>query len=135
MTCCLASRALAAAILIAAAAFNAAAQASNQTPSPTWALTVDLGAFVRGNRAAIASWLRHNAYGDTEPKKCGFNLLIEPVCDPPVRYPRMSESGDLARLATIQRRLSARAAIEVAVASEQSGVAKGRCNDQASPKD
>ena len=47
----------------------------------------------------------------------------------------MSESGDLARLATIQWRLSARTAIEVAVASEQSGVAQGRCNDQASPKD
>ena len=134
MTRFLISRTFAAAILLASAAARAAAQASTQAPPATWTLTLELGAFVQGNRAAIANWLRHNSYGATQ-QQCGFNLLVEPVCDPPVTYPQVSESGVLARLATVERRMSARTALAVAAATEQSGVIRGRCNDQASPKD
>src|ERR1044071_308757 len=100
-----------------------------------WIVTINAGAFVQGNRQAITSWLRHNSYGAAEPKRCGFNLHLESVCDAPVSYPRVSESGIVGGLASIQRRITDRTAIELLVATEQSGVATGRCNDQALPKD
>ena len=130
----LASRTFTAAVLLAGAAIGAAAQASARAPQPTWTLTVDLGAFAWGNRAAIVNWLRHNSYGASE-QVCGFDIHIEPICDPVVRYPRVSDSGIIARMATVERRISARTGFAVAVSTEQGGVVRGRCNDSATPKD
>jgi hypothetical protein len=131
----LASRTLAIAAASVAATHGATAQSSNHEPPAAWAVTIDVGAFVQGNRQAIASWLRDNAYGATEPKHCGFTLHLEPVCDAATSYPRVSNSGIVGGLVTVRRRITDRTAIELGLATEQSGVATGRCNVQGLPKD
>jgi hypothetical protein len=130
-----AARTLAIAVASLVATHGATAQPSNHAAPAAWAVTVNLGVFVQGNRQAIASWLRDNAYGVAEPKRCGFNLHLESVCDAPVSYPRVSNSGIVGGLATIRRRITDRTGVELAVATEQSGVATGRCNVQSLPKD
>jgi hypothetical protein len=131
----IACRTLAIAALSMAAVANAGAQSPTNGPPSPWSVTLDVGAFVQGNRTAITNWLRRNAYGTTEPKRCGFTLHLESVCDAPVSYPQVSNSGIIGGLAIIRRKISTRTAIEVGAATEQSGVATGRCNNQASPKD
>jgi hypothetical protein len=127
------------AVLIALASVSvpvsASAQSSHPTQPPAWTVTLDLGAFIQGNRQAVTNWLRHNSYGSAEPRHCGFNAHFEPICDAPVSYPRVSGSGIVGGVASIRRTITDRTAVELFAATEQSGVATGRCDDQASPKD
>lgn len=105
-----------------------------QAQSP-WTFTVDVGGFVQGNRAAVTTWLSRNAYGVAEPRHCGFDLLFRPKCDEAVKYPQVSASGIVAGFASVRRTLSNRWSAELVAATEQSGVATGRCDDLATPKD
>jgi hypothetical protein len=126
-------------IVVAVAALGVARGALGQsTPLPrptTWSFTIDVGGFIEGNRRAVTSWLRHNAYGVAEPERCGFDLHLARVCDDPVEYPRVSESGIVAGMGSVRRTLSDRWSVELAGATEQGGVATGRCDDLATPKD
>jgi hypothetical protein len=128
---------VAASIGVAQGAFAQAAStpASTQTPQSPWSITVDVGGFVQGNRAAITSWLSRNAYGVAEPRHCGFDFFFRPACDDAVNYPQVSASGILAGLVSVRRKLSDRWGAEVLAATEQSGAVTGRCDDLASPKD
>ena len=111
-----------------------AMQAQAPSPSP-WSFTVDVGGFVQGNRASVMSWLSRNAYGVAEPKHCGFDRLFRPACDDAVKYPQVSASGVVAGFASVRRKFSNRWSTELVAATEQSGVATGRCDDLATPKD
>lgn len=128
------------ALAIAAASLGVTRVAAAQ-PSPThapagkWSFTIDVGGFVEGNGHAVTSWLRRNAYGVTEPKQCGFDILLSPVCDDGAKYPRVEGSGILAGMASVRRGLSDRWSVELLAATEQGGVATGRCDDLAVPKD
>jgi hypothetical protein len=125
---------------IAVASLGVVRFAVAQTPPPQarespWSFTIDLGGFVQGNRAAITSWLSRNAYGVAEPRRCGFDQLFRPACDDAVKYPQVSESGIIAGFVSVRRELSRRWSAELLAATEQSGVATGRCDDLATPKD
>jgi len=105
-------------------------------PQPSvWTFTIEGGGFVEGNRHAVTSWLRRNSYGVAEPKHCGVDVLISLVCGDAVQYPRVEDSGVIAGIASVRRRLSNRWSLELSAATEQSGVATGRCDDLATPKD
>jgi hypothetical protein len=114
---------------------SARAQSSRDPRSSAWAVTLDVGAFLQGNKQAVAHWLRHNGYGITQPKQCGFDLLLRPTCEPAVNYPQVAESGIVAGVVSIRRTLTNRFSLELLAATEQSGAALGRCDDLAVPKD
>lgn len=123
---------------IAIVSLGVAREASAQSPTPRpqpspWSFTINVGGFVEGNRHAVTSWLRRNGYGVAEPKHCGFDILIALVCDDAVQYPRVEDSGIVAGMASVRRVLSDRWSVELFAATEQSGVATGRCDDQAIP--
>jgi len=111
------------------------AQDIRHPPPSAWAVTLELGGFVRGNGAAVTRWLRDNAYGVAEPKHCGFDIIFRTVCDAAVSYPRTSGSGVLAVMGSIRRRLTDRVSLSLFGASEQAGTVTGRCDDLAVPKD
>jgi hypothetical protein len=110
-------------------------QSSRDPRSSAWALTLDVGAFVHGNKQAVSHWLRRNGYGVTQPKQCGFDILLRPTCEPAVNYPQVAESGIVAGVVSIRRTLTQRFSLELLGATEQSGAALGRCDDLAVPKD
>ena len=112
----------------------AIAQTPTEHPS-AWTISLAMGDYARGNRAAVTRWLSANGYGVPEPKQCGFDVVLRAVCDPPVPYPKVSESGVIGWTLGIERTLTPRASIEVFAATEQSGTAIGRCDDGATPRD
>jgi len=114
---------------------GACAQPSARQHAPDWSFTLDVGGFVQGNGQAVTNWLRDNAYGVAEPRHCGFDHLFRAACDDAVKYPRTSGAGYVGGLASVRRGFSERWSAELFAATEQSGVATGRCDDQASPKD
>ena len=118
-----------------ALARGAPAQSSRDPRSAAWAVTLDVGAFVQGNKHAVAQWLRRNGYGVEQPKRCGFDILLRPTCEPAVSYPRVAESGVVAGVVSIRRTVTQRFSLELLGATEQSGAALGRCDDEAVPKD
>lgn len=128
-------RIAAASIGVARGALGQAASAPAPAPQSPWSITIDVGGFVQGNRAAIASWLSRNAYGVPEPRHCGFDFFFRPACDDAVNYPTVSGSGLLGGLVSVRRKVSDRWGAEVLAATEQSGVVTGRCDDLALPKD
>jgi len=130
-----ARRACAIAVASFGVEISASAQSSIPATVPAWTMTLDLGAFVEGNRQAVTNWLRHNSYGIAEPRHCGFDFHLQPSCDAGVNYPRVSGSGIVGGVASVRRRITNRTAVEVFAATEQSGVATGRCDDEASPRD
>ena len=102
---------------------------------PVWSVDVSLGGFARGNRSAVTKWLSRNGYGAPEPSHCSFDVLLQSVCDPPVRYPQVSGSPIVGWTIGVRRALSERLSVEVQAASEQSGTVIGRCDDAATPRD
>lgn len=129
------SRTIAAAISLLALAGSLHAQERARPRLPTWAVTLELGGFVRGNGAAVSQWLRDNAYGVPEPKHCGFDIIFRTVCDDAVSYPRTSGSGIFAVMGSVRRRFGERLSLALFGASEQAGTVTGRCDDLAVPKD
>jgi hypothetical protein len=125
----------AASLGVARGAFAQTIQTTPTSAQSTWSFTVDVGGFVQGNRAAVTSWLSRNAYGVAEPRHCGFDLFFRPACEDAVKYPRVSSSGIVAGFASVRRKVSNRWSAEFVAATEQSGVATGRCDDLATPKD
>src|SRR5262249_53538026 len=125
-------------VVAALAAANVAAAALAHAQSPgredTWAVSATVGGYVEGNRHAVSRWLEHNGYGVSDQPPCTYNVLFEKTCDPPDTYPRVTHSGVLGWEIAVRRTLSERVSAEVAIASEQSGTALGRCDDQASPR-
>ncbi len=111
------------------------AWAQDQPRPSAWEFTVSIGGYARGNRAAVTSWLAHNAYGSPEPKHCGFDSIFRTVCDDPVAYPKTSHSDLLGWTLGVGRRVTDRLAIDVFGATEQSGTVVGRCDDLATPRD
>jgi hypothetical protein len=104
-------------------------------PDPVWSVDVSLGGFAPGNRSAVTHWLARNGYGAPEPKHCGFDLLLQSVCDPPDPYPKVSGSQVLGWTIGVRRVLSDRVSVELLAATEQSGTVVGRCDDSATPRD
>jgi len=129
------SRALTIAAALLGVARGASAQPASRSEPATWTFTLDGGGFVEGNGHAVTTWLRHNAYGVAEPKHCGVDLLIAFSCGDPVEYPRVRDSGLAAGIVSIRRTVSDRWAVELFGATEQGGIATGRCDDLATPKD
>jgi hypothetical protein len=124
-------------VAAALAAFTSAslAQSPPRDGPPAWSVSVSLGDFARGNRTAVTNWLTANGYGVAEPPQCGFDVILQRVCDPPVTYPRVSESEHIGWTLGVGRRINSHASVEVLGATEQSGSAIGRCDDNATPKD
>jgi hypothetical protein len=110
------------------------AQAPRSEPS-AWTFTIDGGGFIEGNRQAVTSWLRRNSYGVAEPRHCGVDALISLVCGDPEAYPRVRDSGVAAGIVSVRRLVSDRWSVELFAATEQGGIATGRCDDLATPKD
>jgi hypothetical protein len=127
------------ALLIAAATLAVASGARGQTMArphrPAWSFTIDVGGFVEGNRVAVTSWLARNAYGTLDPGLCGFDPHFQRVCDDAVQYPQASGGSIVAGIASVRRTLSDRWSAELFGATEQAGVATGRCDDSATPRD
>jgi hypothetical protein len=127
------------AMVIAATSLGVARGASGQTAArlhvPAWSFTIDVGGFVEGNRGAVRSWLARNSYGALDPGLCGFDLLFRRQCDDAVQYPQVSGGSIVAAVASVRRTISNRWSAELFAATEQSGVATGRCEDSASPRD
>jgi hypothetical protein len=127
------------ALLIAAASLGVARGARGQAVArpqrPAWSFTIDVGGFVEGNRGAVTSWLARNAYGTLDPGLCGFDLLFRRQCDDAVQYPQASGGSIVAGIASVRRTLSDRWSAELFAATEQAGVATGRCDDSATPRD
>src|SRR2546430_12988639 len=69
------------------------AQSGPDEAQPSWVFTGTLGGYALGNKVAVTNWLRRNGYGFTDPPHCGFTVLLESRCDPPVKYPQVSASG------------------------------------------
>jgi len=124
-------------ILAAAASLVAANRAWGQTAPhpPAWSFTIDVGGFVEGNRGAVTSWLTRNSYGTLDPGLCGFDPHFQRVCDDAVQYPQVSGGSIVAAVASVRRVLSDRWSAELFAATEQAGVATGRCEDSATPRD
>ncbi len=122
------------AIALLGVARGALAQSAGVHPA-TWSFTLDVGGFLVGNRSAVTTWLRRNSYGVAEPQHCGFDIIFRPKCDAAVEYPQVSASGIVAGMASVRRRLTERVSVELFAATEQAGVATGRCDDLAVPKD
>lgn len=112
-----------------------AANAQPASHQPTWSFSVTLGGYAVGNRSAIATWLSRNGYGTTEPKRCGFDVFLRSACDPPIRYPQVSDASLLGWTLGARRSITDRVSIEVFGATEQSGTVVGRCDDLATPRD
>ena len=129
------SRTIAAALALVIGAGSLSGQDSARSRPSAWAATVELGAFVQGNGAAVTRWLRNNAYGAQEPKHCGFDIIFRQVCDAAVSYPRTSAASILAIMGSVRRRLTDRFSVALLGASEQAGTITGRCDDVAVPKD
>lgn len=129
------SRTTAAAIALIACAGSLTGQANGRPQPSSWAATLELGGFARGNGAAVTQWLRDNAYGVPEPMHCGFDIIFRTVCQDAVRYPRTSGTGVFAVMGSVRRRLTDRLSVALLGASEQAGTVTGRCDDLALPKD
>lgn len=125
------------AFTIVAASLGAARGVGSQQQRhvPAWSFSLELGGFVQGNGNAVVSWLRHNAYGVTEPQHCGFDIIFRPICDPAVGYPRLHGGEVVGFIGGVRRALGDRLSLELQAATEQSGTATGRCDDLAVPKD
>ena len=128
-------RSLLAVLSIALGARTAGAQRSHAAPLTSWTISGTLGGFARGNGDAVVSWLRHNAYGVSEPQRCGLDLLFQPVCSPSDPYPRVENKQVVAYLASARGNLTENVSLEFFYGTEQSGTAIGRCDDQATPRD
>ncbi len=129
------SQALLSASLLLAAPRHLPGQDGSHLPGSTWSYAFDLGGFLQGNGNAISQWLRANAYGATEPRRCSFDSLFRPICDDPSAYPKSTGGSQVAFMGSVRRRFSNRTALELFLSSEQSGQATGRCDDLATPKD
>jgi hypothetical protein len=127
------------AAMIVVALFGGARAASGQPASsasrPAWAFTFTAGGFVRGNGHAVTSWLRRNAYGAAAPEHCVFDVLLNRVCSSPDDYPQMTGRTLVAGMLSVRRSLSDRLSLELLAATEQSGTAKGHCDERAVPRD
>ena len=127
------------ALLIAAATLGVARGARGQTVArphrPAWSFTIGVGGFAQGNRGAVTSWLAHNSYGTLDPGLCGYDPHFQRVCDDAVQYPQVSGGSIVAGIASVRRVIWDRWSAELFAATEQSGVATGRCDDAATPKD
>ena len=129
------SRVIPISLALAVVPASLSGQTTTRPRLSAWSLTVELGGFVRGNGAAVAGWLRDNAYGAPEPRHCGFDLIFRTVCDSAVSYPRGSAIAILAVMGSVRRRLSDRLSLSLLGANEQAGTVTGRCDDLAVPKD
>ena len=129
------SRAVLAASLLLAASRRLPAQDGGRPPGSTWSYAVDLGGFVEGNGNAIRQWLKANAYGATEPRRCTFDSLFRPVCDDPSGYPKSTGGSQVAFMGSVRRGFANGTALELFLSTEQAGQATGRCDDLATPKD
>jgi hypothetical protein len=118
---------------LAASAVTHAQPAASETSA--WTFSVSVGGYARGNRAAVRGWLAANGYGVAQPKQCGFDVLVRPVCDPEVPYPQVAESQFLGWMIALGHTIAPRASVEVLGASEQAGSIIGRCDDTAVPRD
>lgn len=126
-------------MLVAATSVGVGRGARGQTAPPAhppaWSFTIDVGGFVAGNRGAVTSWLARNSYGTLDPGLCGFDPHFQRVCDDAVQYPQVSGGSIVAAIASVRRAISDRWSAELFAATEQSGVATGRCEDSATPRD
>jgi hypothetical protein len=129
------SRAVLTAGLLLAITRQLRAQDGRPPTGSTWSYAFDLGGFVEGNGNAITQWLRANAYGATEPRRCSFDTLFRPVCDDPSAYPKSTGGSQVAFMGSVRRTFANGTALELSLSSEQSGQATGRCDDLATPKD
>jgi len=129
------SRRVLTASLLLAAPRLLSAQTESRSPGPTWSYAFDIGGFLEGNGNAIKQWLKANAYGATEPRRCTFDSLFRPVCDDPSGYPKSTGGSQVGFMGSVRRGFSNGTALELFLSSEQSGQATGRCDDLATPKD
>ena len=129
------SRRMAMALALLGVTRGAFGQSAPSARPATWTFTLDIGGFLVGNRNAVTTWLRDNAYGVSEPEHCGFDIILRPKCNAAVDYPQVSASGIVAAMASVRRRMTDRLSLELFAATEQAGVATGRCDDIAVPKD
>jgi hypothetical protein len=120
---------------IALGAAAASAQGSHASPLTSWTITGTLGGFARGNGDAVVSWLRHNAYGASEPQRCVLDLLFQRTCSAADPYPRFEHRQLVAYLASARGNLTENVSLEIFYGTEQSGTAIGRCDDSATPRD
>ena len=129
------TQAMTAAFALIFGAGSLAGQDTTASRPSAWSVTLELGGFVQGNGAAVAHWLRDNAYGTEEPRHCGFDIIFRQVCDAAVAYPRTSAAGILAVMGGVRRSITSRFSLSLLGASEQAGTVTGRCDDLAVPKD
>jgi hypothetical protein len=123
-------------IVVSIAIALATSQASAQTASESgWSFTVTGGGFVRGNKHAVANWLRQNGYGTAEPTRCVFDVLLNRTCSPQEAYPRMTGGSIASAMLSARHRIIDRWSVEFFLADEQSGSARGRCDILATPRD
>jgi hypothetical protein len=127
-------RSIMSAALLGVATGAFAQSAPGARPHP-WTVTIDVGGFVQGNRAAVTSWLSRNSYGTLDPGLCGFDPHFQRQCDDAVQYPQVSGGSFVAAFASVARTVTDRWSVEMFAAMEQSGVATGRCDDAATPRD